>query len=505
MRVLRCLFTATILFMLLDQRTLSIVSQEPQPIISSNDPAEVGVSTEFSQIFDHAPAMVIRERSPITADRTCSTCMISETNSFDLPTMKVHDASPNSGSDFVPVSDISGHINRVDISGPTTGCVQTPYTFTASISPVTAVQPITYIWQATGYDDVVTHTNGGLSDTTPFTWTTGGTRAITVTAMNRLSTVINTHFITISVSPISVAIGGPTVGSVDIPYIFSASVSPVTTTLPITYIWQATGYNDVVTHTNGGLSDTITFTWIILGPQTVTVTATGVCSAVVGTHVIAIEDIEEFKLHLPLVMRFWPPVPQLCSIENADGDGNYVVCWNAVDWGNYYALEEATSSTFTSPTRVYTGTSTCNPISGKGAAQYCYRVAACANWWSCSAWSNVERVDVLWEQEDNDSYSTANGPLSSGVGYYGYHDDQWDFFNIYLTTTGQISIGMATPLGQGAQLHLFDQNYIRRKYTVIPPHHIEWPGDANKRYYIGVGTGAISQPPYTYTLQITFP
>jgi hypothetical protein len=71
----------------------------------------------------------------------------------------------------------------VVIDGPVTGETRLPYAFTASISPITATPPITYHWQATEQKDIVTNTNG-LNHTVLFTWSTAGTKTITVTAAN---------------------------------------------------------------------------------------------------------------------------------------------------------------------------------------------------------------------------------------------------------------------------------------------------------------------------------
>jgi uncharacterized repeat protein (TIGR01451 family) len=84
---------------------------------------------------------------------------------------------------------------QVIISGPKTGNVNAPYTFTADVTPITATTPITYVWQATAQSPV-THT-GDRSDAVMFTWSTTGTQAITVTATNISGTVSATHAITI--------------------------------------------------------------------------------------------------------------------------------------------------------------------------------------------------------------------------------------------------------------------------------------------------------------------
>jgi thermitase len=87
----------------------------------------------------------------------------------------------------------------VTISGPMTGLVQAEHIFTATISPITAALPLTYVWQATGQAPVI-HT-GGLSDTATFAWVTSGTQIITATATNFGGTVTGTHNFTVSTPP----------------------------------------------------------------------------------------------------------------------------------------------------------------------------------------------------------------------------------------------------------------------------------------------------------------
>jgi RHS repeat-associated protein len=71
----------------------------------------------------------------------------------------------------------------VVVSGPPTGTVQTSYTFTATVWPITTTLPITYTWQATE-QSLAEFPGGGLSSTIAFAWDTRGTQAITVTASN---------------------------------------------------------------------------------------------------------------------------------------------------------------------------------------------------------------------------------------------------------------------------------------------------------------------------------
>ncbi len=104
--------------------------------------------------------------------------------------------------------------------------------------------------------------------------------------------------------PASVSITGPTEGVPGQAYAFTAAVEPITTTLPLTYTWEATGQMPV-THT-GGLTDTVSFTWETPGDQVVTVTAANQAGSVSVSHSIAINQ-QEFKQFLPLVMRYCTP------------------------------------------------------------------------------------------------------------------------------------------------------------------------------------------------------
>jgi PKD repeat protein len=84
----------------------------------------------------------------------------------------------------------------------------------------------------------------------------------------------------------SVTIDGPIAGGVQTSYIFTATVAPPTATLPITYVWQATGQS-VFTRT-GGLNNSTAFVWNSPGSQLITVTAMNTTNAVADVHVITI-------------------------------------------------------------------------------------------------------------------------------------------------------------------------------------------------------------------------
>jgi hypothetical protein len=108
-------------------------------------------------------------------------------------------------------------------------------------------------------------------------------------------------------APSSVTINGPIIGTVNISNIFTATVTPITVTTPITYVWQATGLT-AQTHTGRGASDTATFTWPAgaTGQKTITVSASNAVGTASKNSFITIYDKPiQFNhwVYLPVVMR----------------------------------------------------------------------------------------------------------------------------------------------------------------------------------------------------------
>lgn len=73
-------------------------------------------------------------------------------------------------------------VYNVTAGGPTQGDLNKSYTFTAAISPSIASFPITYTWEATDKTPVVHANIYQTTDSTAFTWTSPGTKTITITA-----------------------------------------------------------------------------------------------------------------------------------------------------------------------------------------------------------------------------------------------------------------------------------------------------------------------------------
>ena len=67
-----------------------------------------------------------------------------------------------------------------------------------------------------------------------------------------------------------------------------AASSQPTTTLPVTYAWQATGQAPIVHARVFSITDAVSFTWALAGSQTITLTAANAVGVVSSTVVIAV-------------------------------------------------------------------------------------------------------------------------------------------------------------------------------------------------------------------------
>jgi len=87
---------------------------------------------------------------------------------------------------------------EVILSGPSTGAVDTAYTFLATVNS-TLFLPLTYTWEASGQTPVV-HPGQGLTDTVTFAWDTPGVQVITVTVANATTAAWDTHTLVLTLS-----------------------------------------------------------------------------------------------------------------------------------------------------------------------------------------------------------------------------------------------------------------------------------------------------------------
>ncbi|MBL7200050.1 MAG: PKD domain-containing protein [Anaerolineae bacterium] len=183
----------------------------------------------------------------------------------------------------------------VRIDGPTAGIVSNTYTLTASVDPLTATLPITYVWHAAGRSPVMR--SGGLSDSLALDWEALGGQAITVTATNVRGTVTGTHAITLYTPVQASFVASPTEG-----------IAPLTVVLTNTSTGEYTeslwDLGDGVTRTQ----ESLTHTYAAAGMYTVTLTVgnPGGSDSEVKASYISVRS----RVYIPLVLKSWrPPVP----------------------------------------------------------------------------------------------------------------------------------------------------------------------------------------------------
>ena len=101
--------------------------------------------------------------------------------------------------------------------------------------------------------------------------------------------------------PLSVTLVGPHAGTHDTAYAFTATVNPITTSLPITFSWEAANQLPIM-QVSMAVSDTRVFSWTssLIGAQWITVTASTATGSASDTHLIIIDPLE---VYLPLVVN----------------------------------------------------------------------------------------------------------------------------------------------------------------------------------------------------------
>jgi hypothetical protein len=230
---------------------------------------------------------------------------------------------------------------------------------------------------------------------------------------------------------------------------------------------------------------------------------------------VTVLDDSDRQVFLPYSVASWPPlpgIPELQTIDNADGDGAYVVTWTAVPDADSYVLEEARDSAFATATPIYNGPSTTYNVSGQITGRYYHRVQA-RNSWGDGGWSKSQWVDMLLEVEPNDQPSDANGPLVSGLTYHGRfpqnpnQQNQFDYYYFDVPQAGQVELWLRNiPVGRDYNLVLRDSSQQLAGYSA-------WGGNANEyigetlsagRYYVQVWHYAGAGDPGGYDLRVLY-
>jgi uncharacterized repeat protein (TIGR01451 family) len=186
--------------------------------------------------------------------------------------------------------------------------------------------------------------------------------------------------------PISVTIVGLNLGAAQINYAFTATASPVTVTLPLTYVWQATGQTPLIN--TGGLSDAVSFSWNTPGIKVITVTAANAGGTVVDTYTVnichqgPINPLSSATHNLDHEAADWgvfcegSPTWDKENVTTPSRDGEALQC--AITGGEPHSnvhcyrnlLPEPTAAVFTMTTPfLFTPTTTCNNEGGPSVVQ----------------------------------------------------------------------------------------------------------------------------------------
>ncbi len=208
-------------------------------------------------------------------------------------------ASIAAASTVISVSDAPITNITATNDSPTTLGQTTTLTATANGTPGAAV----YAWD---YGDGTP--GSGTGPIVSHIYPLAGTYTAVVTATNSASAPGITATTTVSITPILLActplsditVTGAITGLVDSLQPFTATVAPLTATLPLTYTWQADGQAVIITQTTL-YTNFISYSWPVIGQPMITATAANGCSTLSTTTVIAIQ--REYRIYVPIVLK----------------------------------------------------------------------------------------------------------------------------------------------------------------------------------------------------------
>jgi len=203
----------------------------------------------------------------------------------------------------------------------------------------------------------------------------------------------------------------------------SVGVAWMTDTLPSEVDYA--GSLNATTGSWGVVGDVITWTGSLTSSEVATVTfATQIKSTLsentcftntaeitgAGTLVqaqVPARAVTHFDLYLPIIIRNYPPRPELNDIPAPGASNSYTVSWSSVSGADRYVLQEATDTNFTSVTRVFTATEASQVVSlGSSHGTLYYRVRADDDdRWGQGPWSDPESVEVPYFDDFSDSGS----------------------------------------------------------------------------------------------------
>lgn len=275
------------------RRLTPIINAIQSISVSISGPASGMLNSSYTFISTVSPATVTLPIPHVwRADEQAPVTLISGLTStvaytWTTPGVKAITVTVSDGSGSVAVAHHSIVIGassaptQISFFQPGAGSTGNPVWITAQVDPLTVTLPITYTWTASELPPLTLVRNSiqggswfgangwsGQYTYAAFTWNSPGAKTITLTAANTDSVITATTVVSIGLAP-TVVLTGATSPQMGVPYVYTATVSPVTTSLPIYYSWYSTGHP--WSGVSGGLTDTSTYTWTTPGNKVVQV------------------------------------------------------------------------------------------------------------------------------------------------------------------------------------------------------------------------------------------
>jgi hypothetical protein len=185
--------------------------------------------------------------------------------------------------------------------------------------------------------------------------------------------------------------------------------------------------------------------------------------------------------------------PDLFSIDNLDGDGEYLVDWSDVVSATSYLLEESDEPYFVAPTEVYSGAATMFSVSDQSGGHYYYRVRASGTDGK-GPWSSEQSVTVttwVYLPYVFRNYSTGDGgyglPIDEGFEEGFVPPTGWtQIINNSSTATTTWSIDTGVPYAgvYYASVH-YDPNLVPQDEILLSP---EFQADSAQLQFYSFGS-----------------
>ncbi|MBI5567367.1 MAG: PKD domain-containing protein, partial [Chloroflexi bacterium] len=162
-----------------------------------------------------------------------------------------------------------------------------PHAYQVAAQPVTATQPIGYLWDPEP-------DQGQYTEIATYTLTTLGEHALTVYANNPIDPVVTATRTIVSAPPLTgVTLDGPITGYINAALAFTATVAPIDAATPIDYTWSPAPVT-------GQGTDRATYHWAQAGTHVISLTAHNDSGTFITQQSI---EITGAYVYLPLVRK----------------------------------------------------------------------------------------------------------------------------------------------------------------------------------------------------------